>query len=82
MIFHDTLKAKILRLWLTTVRYNSDGCCCCCCLVFGGLWRSFPHFGEEFHERVVDHESNGNVQTYAAHPRYGSFVKSIQEKLF
>ena len=37
---------------------------------------SGPHFVEELHEAVVDHEGDGHVQAHARHPRDGSLVES------
>lgn len=35
-----------------------------------------PDFVEEIHKGVVYHESNANIQTYSAQPRYCTLVKS------
>ena len=40
-----------------------------------GLPDSRPDLGEQLHERVVDHERNGHVQTDPGHARNGALVE-------
>lgn len=37
--------------------------------------RLVPEFVEQIHERIVDHECDGHIETDAAQPRHGALVE-------